>query len=117
MNQLSSFAAFALAPPDESRRRLVEAERTVIAEAQRLVLSSGREIVAHCAAVAGVEAGRFADRCCDTVLWSRSSPETWPLSRLLGLLERQPPEVAINGPREAWVRVRRAGGSRGTSLV
>ena len=76
------------------------------------MLSSGREIVAHCAAVAGVEAGRFADRCCDTILWSRSAPETWPLPRLLGLLERQPSTVAIR-----MVRVRRAGGSRGTSLV
>ena len=71
------------------------------------MLSSGREVVAHCAAVAGVEAGRFADRCCDTILWSRSAPETWPLPRLLGLLERQPSTIAIRGPREACRRIAR----------
>ena len=74
---------------------------------QRLVLSSGREIVAHCAAVACAEAGRFADMCCDTVLWSRSAPDTWPLPRLLGLLERQPSTVAMNGPRAACRRIAR----------
>ncbi len=75
--------------------RVTQTQRTIIAEAQRIVLRYGRDITAHCAAVAGSECAKFADEICNTLLWSRMPPETWPISRLLVLLGTTPPTTGI----------------------
>ncbi|WP_424928938.1 hypothetical protein [Amaricoccus tamworthensis] len=86
--------------------RLTRSQRTLIAEAQRILLHYSEDIIAHCAAVAGTAGAKVADEVCNMLLWRRMPPETWPLPRLLHLLSQTSPAPGTAEraalPREAF---------------